>query len=194
MTPLDQLKAVMIRLRDPDGGCPWDVEQTFASIAPYTVEEAYEVADAIDRAAWDELPGELGDLLFQVVYYSQLAREEGRFDFATVVDAITRKLVRRHPHVFPDGDLYGSPELPRLDEAAIKRAEAATRRVLGWTDAAKRGCAELGRAGDRQCEEQLLKDAATYSIAKEGHEGVIISVGAPVSVAVDPNARRTGAE
>ena len=75
------------------------------------------------------------------------------------------------------------------DEAAIKRAEAATRRVLGWTDAAKRGCAELGRAGDRQCEEQLLKDAATYSIAKEGHEGVIISVGAPVSVAVDPNRR-----
>ena len=72
------------------------------------------------------------------------------------------------------------------DEAAIKRAEAATRRVLGWTDAARRGCAELGRAGDRQCEEQLLKDAATYSIAKEGHEGVIISVGAPVSVAVDP--------
>ena len=80
------------------------------------------------------------------------------------------------------------------DEAAIKRAEAATRRVLGWTDAAKRGCAELGRAGDRQCEEQLLKDAATYSIAKEGHEGVIISVGAPVSVAVDPNARRTASE
>ena len=80
------------------------------------------------------------------------------------------------------------------DEAAIKRAEAATRRVLGWTDAAKRGCAELGRTGDRQCEEQLLKDAATYSIAKEGHEGVIISVGAPVSVAVDPNARRTASE
>jgi hypothetical protein len=79
------------------------------------------------------------------------------------------------------------------DEAAIKRAETATRRVLGWTDAAKRGCEALGRPGDRQCEEQLLKDAATYSIAKEGHEGVIISVGAPVSVAVDPN-RRPSAE
>ena len=73
------------------------------------------------KVATEHLPGELGDLLFQVVYYSQLAREEGRFDFATVVDAITRKLVRRHPHVFPDGDPYGSPELPRLDEAAIKR-------------------------------------------------------------------------
>lgn len=79
------------------------------------------------------------------------------------------------------------------DEAAIKRAEAATRRVLGWTDAAKRGCAELGRAGDRLCEEQLLRDAATYSIAKEGHEGVIISVGAPVAVAVDPT-RGSGSE
>ena len=79
------------------------------------------------------------------------------------------------------------------DEAAITRAEAATRRVLGWTDAAKRGCEALGRPGDRACEEQLLKDAATYSIAKEGHEGVIISVGAPVSVAVDPH-RNPGSE
>ena len=77
------------------------------------------------------------------------------------------------------------------DEAAIKRAEAATRRVLGWTDAAKRGCEALGRPGDRACEEQLVRDAATYSIAKEGHEGVIISVGAPVSVAVDPTRRTT---
>lgn len=77
------------------------------------------------------------------------------------------------------------------DEAAISRAEAATRRVRGWADAARLGCADLGRAGDKACEDQLLRDAATYSIAKEGHEGVIISVGAPVSVAVDPNARRT---
>jgi hypothetical protein len=78
------------------------------------------------------------------------------------------------------------------DEAAISRAEAATRRVRGWADAAKRGCTDLGRSGDRACEDQLLRDAATYSIAKEGHEGVIISVGAPVSVAVQPNASRRG--
>ena len=121
MYQLADLLHLMARLRDPQHGCPWDLQQDYASIVPHTLEEAYEVADAIERRDFVHLPGELGDLLFQVVYYSQLAREEGRFDFATVVDAITRKLVRRHPHVFPDGDLYGSPELPRLDEAAIKQ-------------------------------------------------------------------------
>ncbi len=121
MYQLPDLLHLMARLRDPQHGCPWDLQQDYASIVPHTLEEAYEVADAIESGDFEHLPGELGDLLFQVVYYSQLAREEGRFDFATVVDAITRKLVRRHPHVFPDGDLYGSPELPRLDEAAIKR-------------------------------------------------------------------------
>ncbi len=121
MYQLNDLLHLMARLRDPQHGCPWDLQQNYASIVPHTLEEAYEVADAIESGDFDHLPGELGDLLFQVVYYSQLAREEGRFDFATVVDAITRKLVRRHPHVFPDGDLYGSPELPRLDEAAIKQ-------------------------------------------------------------------------
>ncbi len=121
MYQLPDLLHLMARLRDPQHGCPWDLQQNYASIVPHTLEEAYEVADAIESGDFDHLPGELGDLLFQVVYYSQLAQEEGRFDFATVVDAITRKLVRRHPHVFPDGDLYGSPELPRLDEAAIKQ-------------------------------------------------------------------------
>ncbi len=121
MYQLNDLLHLMARLRDPQHGCPWDLQQNYASIVPHTLEEAYEVADAIQSGDFDHLPGELGDLLFQVVYYSQLAREEGRFDFATVVDAITRKLVRRHPHVFPVGDLYGSPELPRLDEAAIKQ-------------------------------------------------------------------------
>ncbi|EIK53866.1 nucleoside triphosphate pyrophosphohydrolase [Stutzerimonas stutzeri TS44] len=121
MYQLPDLLHLMARLRDPQHGCPWDLQQDYASIVPHTLEEAYEVADAIESGDFDHLPGELGDLLFQVVYYSQLGREEGRFDFATVVDAITRKLVRRHPHVFPDGDLYGSPELPRLDEAAIKQ-------------------------------------------------------------------------
>lgn len=121
MYQLNDLLHLMARLRDPQHGCPWDLQQDYASIVPHTLEEAYEVADAIESGDFDHLPGELGDLLFQVVYYSQLAREEGRFEFATVVDAITRKLIRRHPHVFPDGDLYGSPELPRLDEAAIKQ-------------------------------------------------------------------------
>jgi len=121
MYQLDDLLHLMARLRDPQYGCPWDVKQSYATIVPYTLEEAYEVADAIERGDFEHLPGELGDLLFQVVYYCQLAREEGRFEFAQVVDGITRKLVRRHPHVFPDGDLYGAPDLARLEEAAVKQ-------------------------------------------------------------------------
>lgn len=121
MYQIDDLLHLMARLRDPQYGCPWDLKQTFATIVPYTLEEAYEVADAIERADFEHLPGELGDLLFQVVYYSQLAQEEGRFEFVAVVDGITRKLIRRHPHVFVDGDLYGAPDAARLEEAAVKQ-------------------------------------------------------------------------
>ncbi|WP_278441749.1 nucleoside triphosphate pyrophosphohydrolase [Pseudomonas oryzihabitans] len=121
MYQLDDLLHLMARLRDPQHGCPWDLRQDYASIVPHTLEEAYEVADAIARRDFPQLRDELGDLLFQVVYYSQLGREDGHFDFAQVVDGITRKLVRRHPHVFPDGDLHGPLDLPRLDEATIKR-------------------------------------------------------------------------
>ena len=99
---LDDLLRVMAGLRDPETGCPWDVKQTFASIAPYTIEEAYEVAEAITRDDLEALKDELGDLLLQVVYHSQMASEEARFGFADVVDAITRKMIRRHPHVFED--------------------------------------------------------------------------------------------
>jgi MazG family protein len=99
---LDELLAVMARLRDPQSGCPWDVKQNFSTIAPYTIEEAYEVADAIARDDLDALKDELGDLLLQVVYHAQMASEQSRFDFADVADAITRKMIRRHPHVFGD--------------------------------------------------------------------------------------------
>lgn len=102
---LDDLLAVMVRLRDPDTGCPWDVKQTFATIAPYTIEEAYEVADAIARHDVDGLKDELGDLLLQVVYHARMAQEQSQFAFADVVDAITRKMIRRHPHVFVDPSL-----------------------------------------------------------------------------------------
>jgi len=121
MYQLDDLLHLMARLRDPQHGCPWDLKQNYTTIVPHTIEEAYEVADAIERGDFDHLPGELGDLLFQVVYYSQLAREEGRFEFAQVVDGITRKLIRRHPHVFPDGDLYGAVDVAKLEEAAVKQ-------------------------------------------------------------------------
>ncbi|WP_047305659.1 nucleoside triphosphate pyrophosphohydrolase [Pseudomonas fluorescens] len=120
MYSLEDLLHLMARLRDPQYGCPWDIKQNYASIVPHTLEEAYEVADAIERGDFDHLQGELGDLLFQVVYYSQLAREEGRFEFDAVVDGITRKLIRRHPHVFPSGDLYAPLDIPRLDEEQVK--------------------------------------------------------------------------
>jgi MazG family protein len=101
---LDDLLAVMARLRDKDTGCPWDVAQSFATIAPYTIEEAYEVADAIAREDLEALRDELGDLLLQVVYHARMGSEEGRFDFADVADGITRKMIRRHPHVFGGAD------------------------------------------------------------------------------------------
>jgi MazG family protein len=99
---IDRLLEIMAKLRDPDGGCPWDLEQSFETIAPYTIEEAYEVDDAIRRRDWNGLRDELGDLLLQVVFHAQMAREAGHFDFADVVHAICDKLVRRHPHVFGD--------------------------------------------------------------------------------------------
>ena len=99
---IDELLRIMARLRDPQGGCPWDVQQDFASIAPYTIEEAYEVADAIDRGDLADLKHELGDLLLQVVFHAQMAKESGHFDFDDVAASICDKMVRRHPHVFPD--------------------------------------------------------------------------------------------
>lgn len=120
MYQLDDLLFLMARLRDPQKGCPWDLQQTYASLVPYTLEEAYEVADAIERADWAHLPEELGDLLFQVVYYSQLGQEEGQFAFAEVVDTVTRKLIRRHPHVFPEGDLYAALDTLRPSEEQIR--------------------------------------------------------------------------
>jgi len=126
---LADLLAVMARLRDKDSGCPWDVEQSFSSIAPYTIEEAYEVADAIAREDLDALKDELGDLLLQVVYHARMASEIGRFGFADVVDAITRKMIRRHPHVFADAsrDAFlnsGTWERIKSEEKA-ERGEAA---------------------------------------------------------------------
>ena len=97
---IERLLEIMRRLRDPKTGCPWDIEQDFGSIAPYTVEEAYEVVDAIERAAWDELPGELGDLLLNTIYHAQMAEEADMFDFDTVVQVISDKMIARHPHVF----------------------------------------------------------------------------------------------
>jgi nucleoside triphosphate diphosphatase len=127
---IDQLLQVMRRLRDPKGGCPWDREQTLATIAPYTIEEAYEVADAIERNDAADLKSELGDLLFQVVFHARLAEECGWFDFEVVAASIRDKLVRRHPHVF--GDTVCSDAAQQTtnweEHKARERAEAAARR------------------------------------------------------------------
>jgi ATP diphosphatase len=125
---LAMLLAIMAALRAPETGCPWDVEQTFDTIAPYTIEEAYEVADAIARGDLDDLRDELGDLLLQVVFHARIAEERGAFDFGGVVEAITTKLIRGHPHVFGDARDLAPAEVKRLwDEikAAEKRERAA---------------------------------------------------------------------
>jgi len=108
---LDKLRWIMQQLRDPQHGCPWDIKQTFQSIVPHTIEEAYEVAAAIEQGDFDELPNELGDLLFQVIFYSQLGQEQNRFTFDTVLAEICDKLIRRHPHVFGDVSLTSDEEI-----------------------------------------------------------------------------------
>ena len=119
---LDDLLAIMARLRDPEVGCPWDKKQTFASIVPYTLEEAYEVADSIERHDLEALRGELGDLLFQVIFYCQMASEQGLFGFAEVIDTVSEKLIRRHPHVFADAPAGTEQEL-REQWEQIKQRE-----------------------------------------------------------------------
>ena len=121
---MEVLLEIMRRLRGPDG-CPWDRQQSFATIAPYTVEEAYEVASVIEDKDWKALPDELGDLLFQVVFHSRMAEEQGLFDFGDVVEAVTAKMVRRHPHVFGDEDAAGDPHGQKLAWEALKAQERA---------------------------------------------------------------------
>ncbi len=124
LNDIQSLLTIMARLRDPNGGCPWDLEQNFATIAPYTVEEAYEVADAIDRNDLADLKDELGDLLLQVVFHAQMASEQGAFGFGDVVASISNKMIRRHPHIFGSTEVSDSAEvLANWDE--IKRSERA---------------------------------------------------------------------
>nr|WP_261331573.1 nucleoside triphosphate pyrophosphohydrolase [Maritalea mobilis] len=151
---MSRLRAIMARLRDPEHGCPWDVEQTFATIAPYTIEEAYEVADAIEREAWDELKGELGDLLFQSVFHARMAEEAGLFDFDDVARSIADKMVARHPHVFGEESNAKSAEQQTRDWEAVKAAERAAKARGGVLDDVALGLPALMRA------EKLQKRAA----------------------------------
>ncbi|MBF9060481.1 nucleoside triphosphate pyrophosphohydrolase [Rhodobacterales bacterium HKCCSP123] len=154
LPPLERLRTIMARLRDPVTGCPWDVEQSFATIAPYTIEEAYEVADAIERQAWDELKGELGDLLFQSVFHARMAEEAGLFDLDDVAGAIADKMIARHPHVFGADSNAKSAEQQVQDWEAVKAAERAARARGGVLDDVAHGLPALMRA------EKLQKRAA----------------------------------
>jgi MazG family protein len=150
---LERLLAIMRRLRDPGGGCPWDLKQSFESIAPYTIEEAYEVADAIDRKDYSDLRSELGDLLFQVVFHSQLAEEANQFTFADVAEGISEKLTRRHPHVFAGGAEHSVESVRRSWETL--KAEERSAKGLGVLDDVPNSLPALCRA------EKLGKRAAS---------------------------------
>lgn len=141
----DELLNIMRRLRDPEQGCPWDLKQDFASIAPYTIEEAYEVVDVIERGDMKHLPEELGDLLLQVVFHSQIAQEAGLFTYADVVTAINEKLVRRHPGVFSDAEIE-TAEAQSDSWDRIKSEERAQQGAQSMLDGIPRGMAELQRS------------------------------------------------
>ncbi|TNJ44012.1 nucleoside triphosphate pyrophosphohydrolase [Phaeobacter sp. B1627] len=143
---IERLLKIMQRLRDPDTGCPWDIEQDFASVAPYTIEEAYEVADAIERRSWSELKGELGDLLFQSVFHAQMADEAGYFNFQDVVTTMSNKMVSRHPHVFGNEDREKSVDQQAQDWERIKAAERASNAQSGALDGVAVGLPALLRA------------------------------------------------
>ncbi|MEZ5722792.1 MAG: nucleoside triphosphate pyrophosphohydrolase [Paracoccaceae bacterium] len=143
---IDRLVEIMARLRDPATGCPWDVAQSFATIAPYTIEEAYEVADAIEREAWDELRGELGDLLFQSVFHARMAEEAGMFSFHDVARGMADKMFARHPHVFGDQSGIDSPDAQTENWEAMKAAERADKALHGTLDGVAVGLPALLRA------------------------------------------------
>jgi MazG family protein len=160
----------MVRLRDPERGCPWDRAQTFATIAPYTIEEAYEVADAIERGEMHELRDELGDLLFQVVFYCQMAKETGQFDFAQVVDGICAKMIRRHPHVFAQAQI-GSAEAQREAWERHKAEERKARAAHGVLDGVAKALPALMRA------EKLQRRAAKVGFDWPDAQGALEKVG-----------------
>lgn len=174
-TDIRRLLAIMAHLRDPQGGCPWDLKQTFATIAPYTVEEAYEVADAIDRNDLDDLKDELGDLLFQVVFHARMAEERGAFAFADVVAVISDKMERRHPHVFAGMSIADSDALNAMWDAEKKKERLAKHAAQGHGSAVDtsalagvaRGLPEWQRAV------KLQKKAATVGFDWPGPAPVI---------------------
>jgi ATP diphosphatase len=172
MRSIDRLLQIMQRLRDPESGCPWDRAQTYQTIVPHTLEEAYEVADAIERADFAELRDELGDLLFQVVFYAQLASEDGRFDFEQVATAIADKLERRHPHVFADKHFADAEEQTRHWEELKQqeRAQKSTQTRHSMLDGIARTLPAMSLAS------KLQKRAAQVGFDWPEHAGVVAKV------------------
>jgi ATP diphosphatase len=186
---------LMARLRDPVNGCPWDREQTFATIAPFTIEEAYEVADAIDRGDPGQLRDELGDLLFQIVFHSRIAQERGWFDFAAVATSIHDKLVRRHPHVFAGAPVEGLEaqtrnweQLKARERAAVASADASALADVPKALPALARAAKLGRRAARvgfdwqepgQVRDKVIEEVAEVdeALSRESHERLTEEVG-----------------
>jgi len=160
------LVEIMRVLRSP-GGCPWDRDQTFATIAPYTIEEAYEVASAIEEQDWKALPGELGDLLFQAVFHAQMAQEAGLFDFGDVIEAVTAKMIRRHPHVFGDAQAKTSAEEQKVHWEAMKAEERQAKALGGVLDDVPSALPALVRA------EKLQKRASSVGFDWNNAEHVL---------------------
>jgi ATP diphosphatase len=174
---LEELLELMARLREPEFGCPWDLAQDYKSIAPSTLEEAYEVVDAIENGDKQELREELGDLLFQVVFYSQLGKEENSFDFGDIITSITAKLLRRHPHVFPEGTLSSRIDLEdkNIDRSSsaikktwehIKKQERASKGNTGLLDDIPQSLPAINRA------EKMQKRAASVGFDWDNVDGV----------------------
>lgn len=180
-----RLLAIMRALRDPVTGCPWDLEQDFDTIAPYTLEEAHEVADAIARRAWGELRGELGDLLLQVVYHAQMAEEAGHFAFDDVVRSISDKMVARHPHVFGDESRDKTAAQQTADWERIKAAERGAARVL---DGVALGLPALTRAV------KLQKRAARVGFDWPSTDEVVAKIAEEAAELVEARDRLTEAE
>lgn len=172
--PLEKLLWVMARLRDPNGGCPWDVEQTFATIVPHTIEEAYEVADAIEQEDWDAIPDEIGDLLFQVVFYAQMAKEEGRFDFHSIADGIAEKMIRRHPHVFGDADKVATADAQVSAWEALKAEERKDKGAIEQVKSALDGVAVALPALTRAF--KLQKRAARVGFDWDDADGALAKI------------------
>ena len=162
-----RLIGIMRRLRDPDTGCPWDVEQDFDSILPYTIEEAYEVADAIERRDWDGLEGELGDLLLQTVYHAQMGSETGLFDFASIANRVSQKMVDRHPHVFGPDNVERTASEQEASWEDSKAQERLGRKEAGVLDGVANALPALTRAA------KLQRRAAAVGFDWPATEGVV---------------------